>query len=190
MKHLGTKTLETERLILRKAKFDDSPAMYRNWASDSEATKYLTWLPYKNLEKVQDFIRNQIERCQHKDYYNWFIELKSIKEVIGTIGFVDVFEEIDAFEIGYVIGRNWWGQGIVPEAFKEIIRFAFEEVGAKRIQGQHDVANPNSGKVMLKCGMSFEGILRQAGKNNQGIVDICQHAIIAKDYFSRKNKIM
>lgn len=186
MKAIGTQLLETDRLILRRATLDDAEPMFRNWASDPEVTKYLTWPPYENAAGVEEFIREQIGLWQSDDHYNWFIELKDIGEVIGTIGYVRTNAEIESFDVGYVIGRAWWGKGIVPEALEEILRFAFEEVGAKRVGSQHDVPNPNSGRVMLKCGMKFEGVLRQAGKNNRGIIDVCQHSITAEEYFARR----
>jgi RimJ/RimL family protein N-acetyltransferase len=108
MQKLGTRQLETERLILRRATLDDAEPMYRNWASDPEVTKYLTWLPYENLAGVEDFIHGQVEHWERDDHYNWFIELKSIGEVIGTIGFVRHDENIESLELGYVIGRKWW----------------------------------------------------------------------------------
>lgn len=70
----------------------------------------------------------------------------------------------------------------MTEAFKEVIRFLFEEVGVNRICATHDVNNPHSGDVMKKCGLKFEGILRDGGKNNQGIIDIATYAILKKDY--------
>lgn len=61
-----------------------------------------------------------------------------------------------------------------------------EEVGANRVESRHDSNNPNSGKVMAKCGMKLEGILRQADRNNQGICDCCMYGILAQDYFQNR----
>ena len=101
MNSLGTQRLETSRLILRRATSDDAPAMYKNWVCDPEVTKYLTWSPYKSLDEAHDYIREQIERWEHDDsFYDWFIELKSIGEVIGTIGFVRSNLDIASFDMG------------------------------------------------------------------------------------------
>lgn len=64
-----------------------------------------------------------------------------------------------------------------------LIRFFFEEVKLNRIEAGHDSNNPNSGKVMAKVGMQYEGTMRQAIKNNQGICDFLYYAILAEDYF-------
>lgn len=182
MRLFGTQRLETDRLVLRRVSLDDAEPMFRNWAPDPEVTKYLTWSPYRDVSGVESFIREQMELWQRDDHYNWFIELKNIGEVIGSIGFVRYYEDIDSLELGYAIGRAWWGQGIVPEALNAVIDFGFDVLGVNRIAAQHDVQNPNSGKVMRKCGMTYEGTLRQAGKNNRGIIDICQYSILKGEH--------
>jgi ribosomal-protein-alanine N-acetyltransferase len=62
--------------------------------------------------------------------------------------------------IGYCIGRKWWHSGITSEALESVIQFLIEEVGLNRIESRHDPRNPNSGAVMKKCGMKYEGTLR------------------------------
>ena len=94
--------------------------------------------------------------------------------------------EWDIVHIGYCIGSKWWHQGITTEAFSAIIPFLFEEVGVNRIESQHDPNNPHSGNVMKKCGLKYEGTLRQADYNNQGIVDACIYSLLREEYFNRK----
>ena len=72
------------------------------------------------------------------------------------------------------------------EALAALIPFFFEEVGANRIEALHDPNNPNSGKVMAKCGLKYEGTLRQADWSNKGIVDACMYGMLASDYFAGK----
>jgi ribosomal-protein-alanine N-acetyltransferase len=84
-------------------------------------------------------------------------------------------------EIGYCIGRSWWNCGITSEALAAVIDFLMDEVGAQRVEACHDPRNPNSGAVMRKCGMQYEGTQRQAGINNSGKCDLCWYAILARD---------
>ena len=86
--------------------------------------------------------------------------------------------------IGYCLGQKWWGQGYMPEALSALISFFFDEVGANRIEAKHDRNNPKSGRVMQKCGMTQEGILRGVGFNNQGICDEVVYSIMREDYFA------
>ena len=87
MNHLGTVTLETERLILRKFTMDDADAMYKNWASDQEVTKYLTWPAHNNVAVTQMILDDWTSNYSRTDYYQWAITLKENgSEPIGCIG--------------------------------------------------------------------------------------------------------
>ncbi len=183
MNHLGTQTLETNRLILRKTIEADAEHMFYNWANDPRVTKFLTWTAYENMQQSRDYQKYLIENQKREDFYDWKIVLKETREPIGSIGVVGMREEIAEAEIGYCLGYNWWHRGIMTEAFQAVIRFLFEEVGFNRIVAVHDVNNPHSGGVMKKCGLQYEGTLRQAGKNNQGICDVATYAILKQDYF-------
>ena len=184
MKHLGTKTLVTERLILRKTKDTDADFMFQNWANDERVTKYMTWQPYETAEQLREtYHKYLIENQDKPDFYDWKIELKEINEPIGSISIVQLREDIGEAVIGYCLGYNWWHRGIMTEAFNEVIRFLFEEVGINRIAATHDPRNPHSGDVMEKCGLKYEGTLRQAGRNCQGICDCVMYSILKEEYF-------
>jgi ribosomal-protein-alanine N-acetyltransferase len=183
MEHLGTKLIETERLILRCFKMADAEMAYNNWTNDPEVTKYLTWKTHENINITKDILGKWISAYSKKDFYQWAIVLKSINEPIGTISVVQQRDDIKMVHIGYCIGKKWWNKGITSEAFKAIIKYFFEEVGINRIESRHDTNNPNSGKVMVKCGLKHEGTMIQADINNQGIHDYSEYGLIAKDYF-------
>ena len=184
MEHKGTVTLETKRLILRRFTTDDAEAMNKNWASDSDVTKYLSWKPHKNVAESRVILQSWIEMYKNLNNYSWAIVIKDANEVIGSIATVDKRDDISMVHIGYCIGKNWWHQGYTSEALAELVRFFFEEVGINRIEARHDPRNPNSGKVMMKCGLKYEGIKRQGDINNQGICDSVYYAMIAADYFN------
>lgn len=183
MKHLGTVQIETDRLVLRKFNSSDAQAMFNNWANDPEVTKFLMWPAHKSVEVSESILSEWIKGYSDEKFYQWAIVFKENgDEPIGTISVVHMNEEIDMVHIGYCIGRRWWHKGITSEAFKGIIPFLIEEVGVKRIESRHDPRNPNSGKVMLKCGLKYEGTLRNADINNQGICDAAIYALLSEDY--------
>lgn len=93
-------------------------------------------------------------------------------------------EELNILHIGYCIGSRWWNKGITSEAFSGVISFLFEQVKANKIESQHDPRNPNSGKVMMKCGLKYEGTLREKDVSNKGIVDAAMYSMLAKEYFA------
>lgn len=189
MNHKGTDTLETERLILRKHRIEDAEDMFRNWAASESVTRYLTWQPYTSVDQVRGYIQSIIDSYAD-DRYHWLIEYKESHEVIGAIDVIAANEDIGCAEIGYCLGDRFWGKGVMPEAFRAVIRYLFEEVGFNRIEAYHDANNPKSGRVMEKCGLLYEGTLRQADRNNQGICDKVVRAILREDYMKRQESAL
>lgn len=181
MKHLGTQTLETRRLILRQFTLDDAPAMHANWASDPEVTKFLTWPVYPNADVSRMVLESWVKAYDDPKYYQWAIELKEIGQPIGSISVVGQNEQTEMFHIGYCIGQSWWHKGIMTEALRAVMDFLFDEVGANRLESRHDPRNPHSGAVMKKCGMKYEGTMRSADWNNQGLCDACCYAILKSE---------
>lgn len=181
MNHCGTRTIETERLLLRRFVIEDADAMFQNWASDKEVTRFLTWPAYSSTDTAIQVLNEWDVSYEKPDFYQWAIVLKEIKEPIGSISVVASDEKTEMAEIGYCIGRLWWNQGIASEALGAVINFLFDQVGANRIQAKHDVNNPHSGMVMKHCGMKCEGTMRSASVNNQGLCDVSIYAMLKAD---------
>jgi len=186
MNHKGTVTIETSRLILRRFTMEDCEAAFRNWESDDKTTEFLRWKTMQSIEATRYVMQQWVDGYADRAFYQWAIVPKRLNEPIGTISVVGMQERTETLHIGYCIGSRWWRQGYTSEAFAAIIPFLFDEVGANRIECQHDPNNPNSGKVMQKCGLKYEGTLRQADWNNKGIVDACMYAILRSDYEKTK----
>ena len=181
MKHCGTQKLETERLILRRFVIEDSAAMYRNWASDNAVTKYLTWPAHTSQEITKSVIEGWMNSYADERFYQWAIVLKDKGEPVGSIGVVHMNEDVSMMHIGYCIGKTWWNKGITSEALKAVMDFLFDTVDVNRIEARHDPGNPNSGRVMKKCGMKYEGTLRSSDRNNQGICDACYYGLLKSE---------
>jgi len=182
MKHTGTVRIETENLILRRFRIDDAEAMFRNWAGDDEVTRYLTWPTHSDVEVSRSIIVMWEKEYDSLSSYQWCIESKETGQAVGSISVVNLREDIGMVEIGYCIGKEFWGKGITAEALKALIYFFFEEVQANRIEAKHDSRNIASGKVMEKCGMVREGEKKQGDRNNMGICDIVFHGLIRADW--------
>lgn len=159
LNHKGTKELRTERLILRKYKSDDYINMFKNYAADERVTKFLTWEPYEKAEDIIEFLDMSIAAYDRLTTYHWAIEFEG--EIIGSVSVMHIDELRNNCEIGYCIGYDYWNKGMTSEAVKAIIDFLFNEVGFHRVMAKHDVDNPASGKVMEKCGMTFEGRFKE-----------------------------
>ena len=182
MKNIGTQKIITDRLILRRFTVNDAEDMFHNWANDSEVTKYLRWPPHLNVDVSRKLLNEWSSSYSDLAYYAWAITLKENHMVIGSIGIMDVSENDERGEIGYCIGKNWWGNGVMTEVLKAVISFGFHQVGFNRLEADHSINNPASGRVMQKAGMVYEGIAMQKYKANLGFQDCKLYSILKDDF--------
>lgn len=187
LKNSGTRTIETDRLILRQAQPGDYEYAYKNWCSDPEVTKYLTWPTHQDEDETEEILDGWMDRYDEGNYYNWLIELKELGEPIGNISVVQQNDKARKAHIGYCLGREWWHQGIMSEALAAVISFLFHE-GYLRIESRHNVDNPHSGDVMRKCGMKYECTLKNYDWDNSGIHDAAIYSILREDYKGYKKE--
>lgn len=188
--HKGTQPIETTRLILRRAVREDAEPMFRNWASDPEVTKFLTWPAHGRVEISDRVVHSWIQEYEKENYYQWMIVPKELGEPIGSISVVRQNDRVEEAEIGYCIGRKWWHKGIMTEALAAVMEYLFAEVGLSRVAARHDPNNPHSGMVMRKCGMKYEGTNRACDRNNQGICDAAQYAVLRSEWEKRRHHMV
>lgn len=160
MNNLGTVTLETERLILRRISKDDAYDAFNNWTNDPEVTKYVTWEPHGTVEVTKELfeIWENDYKLDHK--YRWVVYVKELDTIIGTIDVVHQSIKEKTCEVGYCYGSKYWGYGYATEALKRVLDFLLNDVGFYLVEARHLVNNPASGRVMEKAGMKYETTLR------------------------------
>jgi ribosomal-protein-alanine N-acetyltransferase len=168
LRHKGTQTIETIRLILRRFRLEDAEDMFRNWAGDPEVCRYLSWGPYKDSDAAVKRITNWVNNYIFDYTYVWAIELKGKNMAIGSISVELTNDAARSCEVGYCIGRPYWNRGIMTEALRAVMHFLFFEVGYQNIMAKHDVLNTASGMVMQKAGMKFLKIEYQVGVRRDG----------------------
>lgn len=182
MDHKGTRSLETDRLLLRAFTPEDGDAMFRNWAHDAEVTRYLTWQPHADASVSRQIAEAWARGTANQDFYQWAIVPKELGEPIGSISVVHINEQYETAELGYCIGKTWWGQGLTAEALRAVVEYLIREVHFRKVSARHDVHNPNSGKVMRKAGMKQEGVIRHSGSNNSdSSCDLALYSILAEE---------
>lgn len=184
MNHLGTKLIETNRLILRKFKITDAENIFKNYGSDPNVTKYFSWQTHKDIKDSEDIINLWISNYEDNSVYNWGIELKEINEVIGNISVIKLDNTNKSCEIFYCIGSKYWNKGITTEAFQNIINYLFKEVEINRICAKHDIENIASGEVMKKCKMIFEGTLREIQFRNNRFCSFAVYSILKSEWMN------
>ena len=155
----NTKTLETDRLILRKFTLEDSEGMFNNWATDPNVNKYLAWPLHKNVDETREIINKWISKYEEGSY-NWIIETKDTHEVIGSICDEGKSVRHKTISLGYCIGSKYWNKGYATEVLRRVIEYLLNDQGFELVEASHRSSNPASGKVMQKSGMKYDGTLR------------------------------
>lgn len=179
--HKGTGVLQSTRLTLRPYRVSDAADMYKNYAADARVTRFLCWEPYASPQAIVPFLEGCVQAYSQPDCYNWAMEYQG--EMIGSISVTALDEGNAACEVGYCLGHDYWGQGLMTEALGLVIEFLFTQVHMHRIMAKHDVDNPGSGQVMRKAGMQYEG--RMTGhylRRDKSFGDALLYAIVRENY--------
>ena len=173
--------LETDDLILRKPRLRDAKDIF-SYASDPEVARYVLWEPHRSVSETASFIRDLRARIRAGCPSSWVVVLRGTGTVIGTVGFVWYSAENNAAELGYSFSREYWNHGYATQALRAVIDAAFSSLPLNRLEAQHDVRNPASGRVMQKCGLTQEGILRGRILNKGEYVDTVLYSILRSDW--------
>ncbi len=175
------KVLETDRLLLREWIEEDCYDLYE-YAKSPKVGPMAGWVPHENLDKSKEIVHMFIESNE-----TWAICLKQTGKVIGSIGLhPDKKRSYDSDQVkmlGYVLSEDYWGQGIMVEAGKEVLRFTFKEFNVEILSVYHFSSNPQSKRVIEKLGFTYEGTLRKAIKLQDGtIVDSLCYSLLKEEY--------
>ncbi|WP_019679220.1 GNAT family N-acetyltransferase, partial [Ruminococcus flavefaciens] len=126
--HIGTQTIETERLILRRFEYSDCEAVFRNWASDEKVQIMYSEPVYRTEEEVNGLLDKYIGNYEREDYYRWAVIDRESGECIGQIAYFLVDSKNHFAEIEYCIGAEFQCRGYATEATKAVIAFGFEKM--------------------------------------------------------------
>ena len=154
-------SFETESVIGRKPTPADAQAMFDTYATDPEVTRYLVFKPYESIEELKKWLNYIICEWETKPGIMYLLfNRNSPDELVGSFSIgIDRFKA----EVGYLLARPYWGQGIMTEVLKHWIDWALDQPNIYRIGALCDIDNPASSKVMEKAGMAFEGTLKRYG---------------------------
>lgn len=178
-------TLETKRLILRRITMRDAGDIFE-YSKDKEVARHVLWSAQKDISEAKDYCRFMIKRYRCDQPSSWGVIDKATNRLVGTIGYMDYNEDNATVELGYSLARWLWNGGYMTEALQRVIEYTFEAMDVNRIEAQHELTNPSSGRVMEKCGMQKEGVLRQRLYNKGRYVDVALYAILKQDYEKSK----
>ncbi|MGJ7922083.1 GNAT family N-acetyltransferase [Neobacillus sp. LXY-4] len=182
--NIGTQTIETDRLLLRRFTLEDASDMFKNWINDKEVQSNYGEPVYESIESVVEFLNSWIASYSSNEFYRWAIILKEKNENIGQIAFCEMNVIHRFADVEYCISRFYQGEGYASEALSALISFTFEKTGLNRLQAFHRGRNIASGKVLQKSMMKYEGVLRQSffDKEINEFDDKIYYGIIKEDY--------
>jgi putative acetyltransferase len=174
------KTMETERLILRDWDIDDVDDLYE-YAKNPNVGPHGGWKPHESKTESLEIMHTLfIDK-----YDSWAIVYKENNKVIGSIGYEQDARRMDinCKELGYAMGEEYWGKGLMTEAAKAVIPYGFMEVGLDMISIYRNPNNVRSGRVIEKCGFKYEGTLRQAYKIYDGSIrDVACYSMTEEEF--------
>ncbi len=169
--------LETERMILRPLTMDDAEATYA-YARDPVSSEFMPWEVPRSMADTIAYLETIPKNYAARERINFAMTLKSDGKFIGSCGFHNISPEHHKIMMGYLLIPSAWGNGYMTEAVREMIRFAFEEMGMHRVAATCDYENIRSANVMERCGMNLEGVFRDHEVRRGKFVSTKTYAII------------
>lgn len=181
MKHHGTATLTSPRLILRRFYPSDAADCFSCFLADRRVFQFISGQP-RTQKDIEEWLSTADSAYDAPDTYYWAIQKKDDGRVIGEI-FVDDYGERNQWcELDWKIGPEFWNQGFMTEAAGIVAAYLLTRVGFHRVQAKCAVENLGSERVMQKLGMRREGIFREFFFGQDGrFHDVVMYSLLQKD---------
>ena len=151
-------TMETARLRLRAPTMDDAEAIFTTYARDPEATRYVSFRTHRSPAEAREYVAACVKGWAGSGPFTWAIVLRDGGRLAGMI---DIRPQSHRVELGYILGREYWGRGYMTEVVRAVNDWALAQPEVHRVWAVCDVDNLASARVMEKAGMAREGKLRR-----------------------------
>ena len=179
---MQTFEIKTLQLLLNLPTEKDLVDFLAQINSTDEYSKNLFNIPYPfPKENALKWLQNSAQGIESGETIRFAIREKEVGKLIGTIG-LHLNKEHQKAELGYWLGKNFWRKGYLTEALKAVLEFGFKELNLNKIYATHFLFNPNSGKVMLKAGMKFEGVQKQEYLQHGEFLDVNRYSLLKQDF--------
>ena len=146
----------TERLSLRRLRYEDAEEIFYTYASKPEVTRFVSWPTHQTLRDTNAFLRYAINAWDSGTDYSFAIRLKESNRLIGSIG---VINEDGKLQFGYVFSPTQWNKGYATEVCLRLMSLLRNQQGVYRIQSFVDSENVSSARVLIKSGLVEEARL-------------------------------
>ena len=173
--------LELSRLVLRPVRENDLQDIWE-YVNDPKISRYTAWSCHQEIETTKSYLNKVLKNYSDGNTENWGLELKSTGKFIGMAGFAEISDEHNRGEIGYVLSRNYWNQGLISEAIHQIVREGFCVLNLEKILGRCISENFSSKRVLEKSGFLKEGHFRRHYMKDGILRDIEVFGILRQDF--------
>lgn len=173
--------LETKKLFLREINHSDAKGLVA-FLSDDEVVKNTDLTTQSTIHDSEKFIVHLKKSCKKKKSIWWGITTKDRNVIIGIVGFPYWIKKQFRAEVGAVLSKRYWSQGIMTEAVDAIIRFGFNEMELNRMEATLMLHNISSMKFLKKLGFQEEGILRECRFFKGQFHDVTIVSLLKKDF--------
>lgn len=175
--------LSTGRLLLRSFRNSDKTVL-KELCRDQEIAATTLSIPHPfTLQDAVDWLEKKEMDFKEGNEIAWAVCIRQTGNLSGAVG-LRLEPKHNSGELGYWFGKSYWGRGYATEASREVLTFAFEELGLNRVEAHHMIGNEASGRVLEKLGMKYEGMHRQRIKKWDEYKDVKCFAILRSDQSS------
>lgn len=181
MKPAPLPDLETERLLLRAFRPADAPRVTA-LAGEREIALNTLNIPHPyERHHAEEWIASHPGQLERRESATYAITRREDQQVVGAVGLIlDPANEVA--ELGYWVGKPYWGRGYAAEAGRAVVEWGFRSLGLHRIHASHFPRNPASGAVLRKIGMTREGCLREHVKKWGEHLDLERYGILRREF--------
>jgi RimJ/RimL family protein N-acetyltransferase len=177
-------TLSTPRLRLRPLRADDADALFSIF-SDPVVMRYMNTGPWPSIERAHQMIDRDTASLPKGEYVRFGLEIETTGQMIGICNLFQFMWQCRRCEIGYTLGRAFWGNGYMHEALTALIAFGFEALDLNRIEADVDPRNPGSVRSLERLGFAREGLLRERWIVEGEVSDSGLYGLLRSDWVAR-----
>lgn len=173
--------IPTERLILRLLGEADLPALYEIY-SDVEVMRYWSWPAWTDRSQAEQMLLDAQEGYRSGNGLQLGIERRADQALVGSCSLFHFHHASRRAEIGYILGRPYWGSGYMHEALRALLNYAFQTLDLHRLEADIDPRNLASARTLERLGFQKEGHLRQRWIVNGEISDTWLYGLLRQEW--------
>ncbi|MNM24002.1 putative ribosomal N-acetyltransferase YdaF [compost metagenome] len=182
------KTITTDRLILRKPQPSDEAALFA-MHSDPEVMRYFSEPPWEDAGRATKQIAEDIAAFEQEEFFRFAIELKETGEYLGSCSLFSEHRLNRRAEIGYALGRPYWGKGYMHEALSALLEYAFIERDLNRLEADIDPLNAGSASALERQGFNREGFLPERWIVGGHVSDSALYGLLRRTWEARRKGV-